>query len=949
MNDVIIYVKTETGTADKKNLCQTLGNQHQNLQNKLKFEMDKIIEGVAWLEYEIDGAKKYALMERYENGYQIDIKSCLLISDHVSVDIKITEEENPNGIPVFISTIVTYPVSETINAKEEEPDEYPDWKDVISSKLAEFENAEKVRNANEETRKTNEETREKSEEDREKYIADLKEDISNGELNGATFTPSVSAEGDLSFTNDKGLDNPETVNIRGPQGSIGPQGQAFTIKKTYSTIDLMKADYDNMKVNDYVMIDGNIEESENATLWVKQEIEDSVYRWHYLADFSGATGIQGEQGPQGPQGIQGPIGPQGQKGDTGNGIVSIVKSATNGLVDTYTVTFMNGNTTTFDVTNGQNGEVTEEQLNEVKKDVKNNSNKIIRVQDSAFEEGQAEGTSIHIEDSINGEFKELEVSLNEEQKTTKGNQLIDFTTFTTNANTNYTFENDVLTINGVSSYSRISKDITNLVKSNPGKTLYFNFASINKNMAKSPIIQLKIIATNNNASYISLAKSDGKKTSYIIPTNMSDIVTVFLEIHSNNTSEEADTTFIITKPILQFGTDEKEYEFYTGGQPSPSPDYPQDVPIKTGSFDLISCSKNLLKYNDNLIPGYSKTVNGITYKVEDDLSITINGTATKKSEIYLYGAWNVKNNSYLKERKITISNQGLVNGSHFIFFLFDNAISVYSNTLSSKIKSFTADLNSIKHDGLACLITVLEGTTISSANIKIMLESGTTVNKYEPYFEKKQTFTIPNEEFIGKVNDTIKDKIRIAYNESDSNYHLVLNKMVGKIVLDGSENWNISSNYSDVYYINKPADLKSGTTNLLSNYFCNFDTSISNVVNYGIVVGNLLNIKNKDIVNSVDKFKNWLSTHNVEIYYPLATPYTIDLGIVDMPKTYTPVTNAYIISDLEMKINAKYYKDPKIEIKNLKDEVNQIKELLSSTQTSALLLDNYQNDLESEV
>lgn len=33
---------------------------------------------------------------------------------------------------------------------------------------------------------------------------------------GATFTPSVSAEGMLSWTNDKDLENPEAVNIKGP-------------------------------------------------------------------------------------------------------------------------------------------------------------------------------------------------------------------------------------------------------------------------------------------------------------------------------------------------------------------------------------------------------------------------------------------------------------------------------------------------------------------------------------------------------------------------------------------------------------------------------------------------------------------------------------------------------------------------------------------------------------
>lgn len=45
--------------------------------------------------------------------------------------------------------------------------------------------------------------------------------------NGATFTPAVSASGNLSWTNDKDLPNPATVNIMGPRGEkgdTGPQG-----------------------------------------------------------------------------------------------------------------------------------------------------------------------------------------------------------------------------------------------------------------------------------------------------------------------------------------------------------------------------------------------------------------------------------------------------------------------------------------------------------------------------------------------------------------------------------------------------------------------------------------------------------------------------------------------------------------------------------------------------
>lgn len=41
------------------------------------------------------------------------------------------------------------------------------------------------------------------------------------EIKGATFTPTVSPTGDLSFDNDKGLVNPPVVNIKGPKGDKG--------------------------------------------------------------------------------------------------------------------------------------------------------------------------------------------------------------------------------------------------------------------------------------------------------------------------------------------------------------------------------------------------------------------------------------------------------------------------------------------------------------------------------------------------------------------------------------------------------------------------------------------------------------------------------------------------------------------------------------------------------
>ena len=66
------------------------------------------------------------------------------------------------------------------------------------------------------------------------------------------------------------------------KGDKGDTGKPFVIEKTYSTIESMVADYDNMNVGDYVMIQGDIEEEENAMeLVAKAKLADGDNRLIY--------------------------------------------------------------------------------------------------------------------------------------------------------------------------------------------------------------------------------------------------------------------------------------------------------------------------------------------------------------------------------------------------------------------------------------------------------------------------------------------------------------------------------------------------------------------------------------------------------------------------------------------------------------------------------------------
>lgn len=73
----------------------------------------------------------------------------------------------------------------------------------------------------------------------------------------------------------------------------------------------------------------------------------------------GDPGAQGEKGEKGDKGDPGAQGEKGEQGVAGSGVRSVEKTGSDGLTDIYTITFEDGKTATFAVTNGEKGEVGE--------------------------------------------------------------------------------------------------------------------------------------------------------------------------------------------------------------------------------------------------------------------------------------------------------------------------------------------------------------------------------------------------------------------------------------------------------------------------------------------------------------------------------------------------------------------------------------------------------------
>ena len=93
----------------------------------------------------------------------------------------------------------------------------------------------------------------------------------------------------------------------GPQGETGPTGatgEGFSIYKTYASTGEMYADALNVPANKFVIIASDVEQVDNAKMFVRVDTDEL---FSFIADLSGAQGIQGPTGPIGPTGAEGTI------------------------------------------------------------------------------------------------------------------------------------------------------------------------------------------------------------------------------------------------------------------------------------------------------------------------------------------------------------------------------------------------------------------------------------------------------------------------------------------------------------------------------------------------------------------------------------------------------------------------------------------------------------------
>lgn len=179
-------------------------------------------------------------------------------------------------------------------------------------------------------------------------------------------------------------------------------------------------------------------------------------------------------------------------------------------------------------------------------------------------------------------------------------------------------------------------------------------------------------------------------------------------------------------PIIAESSTAVEWEEYTGGMPSPSPDYPQGMNcVKNPTISVAG--KNLLVNNAK-----SKQIRNLIYTVNEDKSISVKGTYevgkdVTESDIYLFGTFKDEGQYvYIPKGRYSINTISVPNGTYIAREKTKGSIINSENiikTLSEQDCYFYSWIFRITKDGTY------------NSTIYPQMEVGNTATEYEPYKE----------------------------------------------------------------------------------------------------------------------------------------------------------------------------------------------------------------------
>lgn len=162
----------------------------------------------------------------------------------------------------------------------------------------------------------------------------------------------------------------------------------------------------------------------------------------------------------------------------------------------------------------------------------------------------------------------------------------------------------------------------------------------------------------------------------------------------------------------------------------------------------------------------------------------------------------------------------------------------------------------------------------NKSNIENKISSG----EYQTIINNKRYFVFLEEELKSVRND-ITDRL---YIDTNKNIAKVM-KRVDKLVLNGTEEWNVNTTHSNVFYTAKPKNMADNETNIFCTITDEFSKDLSGGT-YGILIDTNINIKIPK-VKTVADLKAYLAKEPITIQYK-ATEEIKDIILLSKPSSY---------------------------------------------------------------
>ena len=414
----------------------------------------------------------------------------------------------------------------------------------------------------------------------------------------------------------------------------------------------------------------------------------------------------------------------------------------------------------------------------------------------------------------------------------------------------------------------------------------------------------------------------------------------------------------IAKPMMVKGATKIDY---VEGYPNmPSLDYPSQINL-TAEQNIQDNQENLL-YIDNpdYKPGYTVTRYGVTFTVQDDLGLKCVGTSTQAVSIPLLGTYEDRFRTRLnipRAKRIYSYIKNNENNKARIVVFSNNKYTVANNLQDS-----------ILTENLSAGYIYAEIVVNSSVDCVIYPQlTYERIDKFVPYNGYRKNISLPENEFNNAIGD-YKGEIK----KIDAKWCLV--KYIKELVLDGTENWNANSTNKGYRYVLNLENAQIANTNNQAALCTHFKLGANagtwnnlNVFNIYDVSGKALAFGSFTDISSVNDWKNILQEQYAQ-GIPITVFYTLEIPeIIELPEeTQQALNSIELMEDLNnisidngtfsFEYNKPLYKafeevqQENINLKNnLQAQIDEIKALLSSTNTASLLAENLAKDNESEV